>query len=101
MNLRLSLEKWVAEAIDKYKMGQETDYAVSLAWTPTGEGMRLAWNIPLVQSSPLIGQTLTHVCLLPDPRPMEATIDAAVMEGLKVLREQRASALRITNGRPS
>lgn len=99
MNIRLNLEKWVGDAVEKYKLGQETDYAVFLSWTPAGDGLKLAWNIPLITANPLLGQEpLVHLLLVPIPSPTETHIDQSIMQGMGVLREMRANVLRVSNG---
>jgi hypothetical protein len=99
VDLEKVIKHQVDDAISKYRMGEETDYAVALAWTPNSSGsLTLAWNIVLVQKSPLIGQRLAHVIIEPEPAPSPEKIDAIVMAGCSTLREMRAQALSVTNG---
>lgn len=101
MNLEWAIQNWVEQAIDRYKLGVETDYMVSFSWTPSNEGMRLAWNIGLVQASPLLGQRNMQLMLCPEVKPTEEQIGEIVREGLEQLRTLRAKQLQIGNGRPN
>lgn len=102
VDLEKVMKMAVDTAISKYKMGEETDFVVSLTWTPNNQGaMSLAWNIVLIQKSPLIGQKLVHIIIEPEPVPSVDKIDQDVMKGLTTLREMRAQALSVTNGNPN
>jgi hypothetical protein len=97
-DIALRINRAVAFAIEKYRMGEPTDYMVQLNWTPTPEGMRLAWNIGLVQKSPLLGQKNLQMIIDPEPDPSDEKIDKAVQENLEQLRQLRTQQLRIGNG---
>jgi hypothetical protein len=89
----------VNEAIERYRLGVSTDFAVSLCWTPNDSGaMSLAWNIVLVQQSPIIGQKNVHIMIAPEPAPSIESIDKMVMDGIKVLQDLKAQQLAPANG---
>lgn len=90
----------VATAIEKYRLGEPTSYTVQLCWTPTDQGsMRLAWNIVLVWRSPLVGQKLVQICIMPEPYPTPEQIDQFTLTGFEQLREMRAKAMSFQNGK--
>lgn len=90
----------VKVAIEKYRLGEPTSYTVQLAWTPTDQGnLRLAWNIVLVWRSPLIGQKLVQICIMPEPYPTPEQVDQFTLQGFEHLREMKARALSTVNGK--
>lgn len=99
MDLEHNLKKNVHAAIEKYKMGVSTDFAVTLCWTPNNQGsMGLAWNIVLIQPSPLLGQKLMQISICAEPVPGEEQVNNVIMGAMEELRTMKAQALSVANG---
>jgi len=93
MDIEIRVKNFVGKAVEKYKMGESTDWAVSLNWTPNQGSMQLAWNIVLVQSAPIIGQKNVQVLIEAAPSPDEETIDKVILNGFTELRTLKAQQM--------
>jgi hypothetical protein len=105
-NGRSKVERMILNAIERFKLGLEVEYDLTLGWGPLQQEANqssqfvFAYWCFMSTPSPLLGHKPMGVLMaLPDLYARQPDIDDAVLLHMSLLREQRAQVLSTANGK--